>query len=159
MNPSQTCREWADELAAAHEDFYRVNPKGELRSAVIIEAGDGHYEVVACAWANQFERAVMIAALQVFLQKLNATRYAFFGEVWMSVKPDDYARPSLDPEREEKVFTAISDRRLATPVCVSQRIVRGRSGGVRKLLRDPDIPDGIMGALADLFTHEGETLQ
>ena len=159
MNPDQTCQEWAEELAAEHEDFYRRNPKGELRSMVIVQAGDGHFEVVSCAWANPAERILMLAMLRVFLRDLDATRYAFFGEVWMSKKPGAFERPSLDPGREERVFTTVCDRRLAAPVVVSQQIIRGRSGGVRKLLREDHPFDSIAGALADLFSHEGETIQ
>ena len=156
MNPDLTSQQWADELAAAHEVFYRQQPKGELMNVLIIEAGDGyHYELVPCGWSNGGERTMILALIRMLLQSLKATRYAFMGEVWLSKKPDDYARPSLDPEREERVFTAVADRRLAAPVVVCQKIIRGRSGGVRKLLRDPGGFDGVDGALANLFPQEG----
>jgi hypothetical protein len=159
-----TAQQFADAIAARHEDFYRAMPKGELCQTVIVEKPDGTYEIIGCPWGNADERRFILIALRAMMKAFNVVRYGFFAEVWVSEASDDSplspkVMPRDDPNRKERVFTVVCDRRLPQPVSVVQDIIRGRSGGVRKLLRLPNDGTHIFGgALTDLFEREG-TLQ
>lgn len=156
LSPDMTAQQMADLIAAKHEDFYRQMPKGQLLQTAILEKPDSHYEVLLCPWSCQEERAIVLIMLRVTIAALKVQRYAFFSEVWKSSGPAEagvpLTRPSEDPNRVEEVFTVVADRRLAEPVVIAQQIIRGRSGGVRKLLRrDMDGLTGVAGDLTDLF--------
>ena len=156
-----TSQAFADVLAEEHEAFFRAHPMDQLSQTAILEAPDG-YEIIVCPWGDKSQRWLVLTMLRMEIERLKVQRYAFFSEVWMSVQDiklgtEPVIRPSEDPNRVEQVFTVVCDRRLPEPVTVAQSIVRGRSGGVRKLLRvqrNDDEVSGIAGDLIDLFPRK-----
>jgi hypothetical protein len=160
LRPEMTAQQFADALAERHEDFYRRLPMGEIVQMLIFEKPDGTYEMVLCPWADAAERRFILASLRAMMKAFNVVRYGFFAEVWVSeATADEVLSPRVaprdNPNRKERVFTVVCDRRLPAPVAVAQEIIRGRSGGVRKLLRVPNDGTHIFGgALTNLFGDE-----
>jgi hypothetical protein len=164
LTPDQTAQQWADTLAARHEEFYAEAPKAELQQMIVMLYPDGGIDMLLCPWEDAEQREITLTVLRAAVKELKVVRYAFFAEVWMSMsvgKKPPSLRPSQDPNRVEKVFTLVCDRRLPEPVAVLQQIERGRNGGVRRLVREPQLADVHMagGALANLFDDEGVTVQ
>lgn len=157
MTGRLTALELADQLAAAHEDFFKEKPKGELLTAVLVEGGDGQQIIVACPWSDGDQRALVIAMLRELLHRLEAVRYAMWSEAWTIDSPEaigpDYEQGDISrrPDRREVIMTVVVDAKENTPVCIQQRIIRGRHGGVRKLERREGNWDGITGALTTLL--------
>lgn len=160
LSPDMTSAEWAEKLACEHVDYFKRHPKGQISQVCIIEAEEG-YIFVACAWRDEDERRFVLATLRAQMRAAGARRYAFFGEAWTrrtSVPPgrplrgdDGFVMPVDDPNRGEEVFTIVVDPRVASPAFISHRIVRGRSGGVRTLVREPERYSHHLGALVHLL--------
>lgn len=162
-----TADELADELTRTHLAWFKKNPMGQLEQACLIfpEAGEPH--VHPCGWANPVERQLTLAVLRALMIATQAVRYAMWSEVWMvaqnlpegmdpATAAKDFAESdyqhgdfSRDPARVECVFTLVVEASGKTVNRV-QRIIRGRSGGVRTLIPEPGY-EGFGGALADLL--------
>ena len=168
MTEAPTAEALADELAARHRDWFRQNPMGELAQTCLIFGEDGAVTAVECGWANPVEREITIALLRMLMERAQAVRYALWAETWMvqSIRPEGmdpqefakrestkYAPGSLatHPDRIECVLTYVVEA-SGKSVSRTQRIIRGRSGGVRTLVPE-DIGDGMAGALTDLLPH------
>jgi hypothetical protein len=142
--------ELADALAEEHAAYYRRNPKGEIVQACFIQPEEGDALVFACPWRSEIERLAVIAALRAAMIEHHAARYAFWSEVWTARRTvpagttmeqaeadftESYTHGDIaaDPHRIEAVFTLVVEGkgRMVTRL---QRIVRGRNGGVRKLM-------------------------
>jgi hypothetical protein len=156
----------ADDLAAQHVRWYRAHPTEQILQTCLIfpEEGDGQI-VVACPWSDATERAFVLTTLQALMIREKAVRYALWSEVWMAnlkVPPGtdlDHASEAANyqqgdlathPDRVEAVFTLVVEAsgKVAHRV---QKIVRGRSGGVRTLVM-MDAPDEFgSGALVSLL--------
>jgi hypothetical protein len=164
----RTADELADELAAAHVDYFRRNPKGEIIQTCMIEPEAGEPVFVQCGWRDEFERSITLEKLRLAMLALRAARYAIWTEVWTLLNPvpegasmekaeadfvAGYTHGDIaaDPKRIEAVFTLVVEGkgRMVTRL---QRIIRGRNGGVAKLV-PLEGGDGLNlgGALADLM--------
>jgi hypothetical protein len=158
--------ELADDIAAQHLRWYRANPRGELVQTCLIFGESGEGTAVQCGWSDEAERALTIGVLRAMMIAQSAVRYAVWSEVWMVQRKTDPGEPipaaaerafrdyrhgdlSKDPDRIECIFTLVveaSGKRAHR----LQRIVRGRSGGVRTLV-DMEPMDGLGGVLGDLL--------
>ena len=166
MSAHPTTDELADLLAETHRDFYRNSPRGEIAQSCLIIGADETRRVIQCGWHNAAEREIILAGLRMIMVLTQATRYAVWGEVWMvyrnsppGVDPAEAAEKafaeyengdlSRDPERIECVFTLVVEA-SGKSVQRIQKIIRGRSGGVRTLVAMEPM-DGLGGALGDLM--------
>ena len=156
--------EFADELTETHRAFYRQKPRGELVQTCVIVGDDGKTTAIKCGWDGDAERGLTLALLRSMMRTLGAVRYVIWGEVWLLFAKRDPGETieegrrkalaetpdfSKAPNRVECVFTLVveaSGRRAHR----LQRIVRGRSGGVRTLV-DMEPMDDLGGALAELL--------
>lgn len=164
MTTRPTLRQWADQLAALHEDFYRKKPMSELMPMFFLDGEDG-MDVVSAIWRDPLEKALILEEVRRRLRNPKITRYALSCEAWtvrQAVGVSDEAvsmaqagRLSEHPDRVEVVSTICVDRAIPQPVSVVQEILRGRSGGVRLLKRMESNmglgPALIGGSLATLF--------
>jgi hypothetical protein len=157
--------ELADEIAAQHRRWYRANPRGQLVQTCLIIGESGETTAVQCGWSDEAERALTIGVLRAMMVVESAVRYAVWSEVWLAFQKTEPGATSADaakafgdyrhgdlsrrPDRVEAIFTLVveaSGKRAHR----LQRIVRGRSGGVRTLV-DMEPMDTLGGALGDLL--------
>ena len=161
-----TTKELIESLTTQHMEFYRKNPRGQLAQTCLIFGEDGDVVAVECGWQDAATRQMTIATLRAMMVTYNAIRYAVWSEVWMAmqkvppgVDPGAEALDALadyqvgdisrDPDRIEAVFTLVVEASGARAHRL-QKIIRGRSGGVRTLIHMEPM-DGMGGALSDLL--------
>jgi hypothetical protein len=154
---------FADELMAQHARHYADNPTGEILPMCMIVEADGNVGTVSIAWRDAAQRAVMIAALRVFMAEVGAVRYAIWAEAWTlstthegvkELEEDRAEGRYLDlgehPDRVEVVTTLVVDAYRSKPVFRQQVIKRDGRGWVVELAPDTDPPTGLLGG--DLTT-------
>jgi hypothetical protein len=144
--------EIADSLVAQHERWFKEHPTEPLIQTVWMQREDGEVMFVACPWKDAQEREFVLAGLRMVMEARKVVRYAMWTEVWLTMGkvPERYGQVGEDPDRTEAVFTLVVERSGVTARL--QHILRGRSGGVRKLRLEPtDDALRMGGALADLL--------
>jgi hypothetical protein len=166
---NRTSEQLADEIAARHADYFRKNPKGEIVQTCLIEPEEGEdFYLIECPWGSNPQRMIVLSALRQAMIQLSAARYAIWSEVWLLKKPAPEGQTvedaiaehdasythgdiAADPARIEAVFTLVVEGK-GRVITRTQRIIRGRNGGVRKLEPiEGDDMQNFGGALADLM--------
>lgn len=169
-----TLAEWADAMAAIHEQFYAKAPHGELMPQCMTVRAGGEGEIFGFPFRNDFERSMMLLLLRARLADPEIVRYAIWHEAWMVARVADPqgAMPAdllalakarklhAQPDRIEAVFTICIARDPAVePASVAQKIIRDSAGRVRRLER-LDAPGAgptyIGGEFAKLFPQPTE---
>ncbi len=147
-----TLTEWVDSLCSLHVSYFKNNPQGDLMQTCIVETDDESL-VIACPWGDYDQRDIILDMLRDCLQRLQAHRYAFFAETWISsyrVDEDTTAKPSERSNRQEAVVTVAVERN-GSQITRSQKIMRDKSGGVSSLISSCTNYESLGGELLELF--------
>lgn len=71
----------------------------------VLEAANGELTVMVTPWGSQQEKYMALMQVALYINKIDASRYAFFSEVWASTKAiDEKCAPSQASDRRSAVM-------------------------------------------------------
>jgi hypothetical protein len=102
------------ELAHKHAENVMLGTTRELMPIFALVNSTGGLDLIGCPWADEEEKAIMVAKVKRQIRASAAVAYSFVTEAWMATQDHEYEpgrdlRPTQRADRQEVVIACATD--------------------------------------------------